>query len=78
MPDTTGLVELRGQAPRTLVDVLDAVSSHRRVSRWDLITEILEHWADDKMAETTAILRVTTAEDLAKYADQGCGREVDR
>ena len=36
-------------------------------TRWELITEILEHWADDKMAETTAILRVT-----------GCGREVDR
>jgi hypothetical protein len=67
MPDTSGPIELRGSAPRPLIDVLDAVSSHRRVSRWDLITEILEHWADDKMAETTAILRVT-----------GCGREVDR
>lgn len=62
-----GQVELRGQAPRTLVDVLDAVSAHRRMSRWDLITEILERWADDKMAETTAILRVT-----------GCGKETER
>ncbi len=65
MPDAN--IELRGQAPKSLVDVLDAVSSHRRITRWDLITEILEHWADDKIAETTEILRVT-----------GCGREVDR
>lgn len=50
--------------PRTLVDVLDAVSAHRRMTRWELITEILERWADDKMAETTAILRVT-----------GCGKD---
>jgi len=56
VPDTTGQVELRGYAPRTLVDVLDAVSAHRRITRWDLITQILEHWADDKMAETTAHL----------------------
>ena len=62
-----GQVELRGQAPRTLVDVLDAVSAHRRMSRWDLITEILERWADGKMAETTASLRVT-----------GCGKETER
>lgn len=62
-----GQVELRGQAPRTLVDVLDAVSAHRRITRWELIAEILERWADDKMAETTAILRVT-----------GCGKETER
>jgi len=65
MPDAN--IELRGQAPKSLVDVLDAVSSHRRITRWELIAEILERWADDKLAETTAILRVT-----------GCGREVDR
>lgn len=67
MPDTSGAIELRGSAPRTLVDVLDAVSNHRRVTRWELITEILERWADDRMAETTAILRVT-----------GCGKETER
>lgn len=68
MPDSIGgQVELRGQAPRTLVDVLDAVSAHRRITRWELIAEILERWADDKMAETTAILRVT-----------GCGKETER
>lgn len=67
MPDTSGAIELRGSAPRPLIDVLDAVSSHRRMTRWELITEILERWADDKMAETTAILRVT-----------GCGKETER
>lgn len=65
--DSTGPIELRGAAPRTLVDVLDAVSAHRRISRWDLITKILEDWADDRMAETVAIVRVT-----------GCGKETER
>ena len=66
MPDSAN-VELRGQAPKPLVDVLDAVSAHRRISRWELVVEILERWADDRMAETVAIMRVT-----------GCGRETDR
>lgn len=29
------------------------------MTRWELITEILQHWADDRMAETMAIMRVT-------------------
>lgn len=33
MPDTSGPIELRGSAPRPLIDVLDAVSSHRRMTR---------------------------------------------
>ncbi len=52
-------VELRGQLPRSLVDVLDAVSGHRRISRFDLVNEILQTWADDKMAEVIAVCRVT-------------------
>lgn len=57
--DSGSPIELRGQAPRTLVDVLDAVSAHRRITRWELITQVLEEWADDRMRETTAIIRVT-------------------
>lgn len=56
-------VELRGQAPRLIVDVLDAVSASRRISRWELVNEILEHYADDRMREATAVLRVTTGSD---------------
>ena len=51
--------DLRGQIPRTLADVLDAVSMHRRVSRFDLVLEILTKWGDDKMGEVMAICRVT-------------------
>lgn len=51
-------VELRGQTVRNVVDVLDAVSAHRHMSRWDLVNEILQGWADDKMREVTAICRV--------------------
>jgi hypothetical protein len=54
-------VELRGDIPRTIIDVLDAVSAHRRIKRFDLVTEILTAWADDKMAEVTAVARVTGA-----------------
>ena len=65
MPVEAATVELRGQMPRTVVDVLDAVSGHRRVSRWDLISETLQDWADDKMREVTAVCRVTGAVDGA-------------
>lgn len=51
-------VELRGQCVRNVVNVLDAVSANRRITRWDLVAEILEAWADDKMREVTAICRV--------------------
>jgi hypothetical protein len=54
-------VELRGDIPRTIIDVLDAVSAHRRIKRFELVTEILTQWADDKMAEVTAVARVTGA-----------------
>jgi hypothetical protein len=57
--DTAPAVELRGDVPRALVDVLDAVSGHRRINRFALVLEILEGWADDKMREVTAICRVT-------------------
>lgn len=63
MAERAPFVELRGDAPRPLVDVLDAVSGHRRISRWQLVSEILQAWADDKMREVTAICRVTRIDD---------------
>ena len=57
MPDSS--VELRGQASRDLVDMLDAISSHRRITRWQLIEEILSQWREDKERETVIVARVT-------------------
>ena len=57
MPDSS--VELRGQAPRDLVDMLDAISTHRRITRWQLIEEILSQWREDKERETVIVARVT-------------------
>lgn len=53
-------VELRGHAPRELVDVLDAVSAARRMTRTELVNEVLAAWAADKRREAEAIFRVTT------------------
>lgn len=63
MADPQGFVELRGQVPKLIVDVLDAVSLTKRVNRWELVNEILSAYADDRMREATAIMRVTTARD---------------
>lgn len=50
--------ELRFKAPRLIVDVIDAVSIAQRKDRTELINEILSAWADDRMREATAIMRV--------------------
>ncbi len=56
--DRDPYIELRGQAARTVVDVLDAVSSARRLNRWELIVHILEGWCEQQQREAIAILRV--------------------
>lgn len=52
-------VELRGMCPRETVDVIDAVSAARRMSRTDLINDILASWVVDRMNESMLIQRVT-------------------
>jgi hypothetical protein len=52
-------VELRGQASRDLVDMLDAISQHRRITRWQLIEEILGAWREDMERQTVIVARVT-------------------
>lgn len=52
-------VELRGPCPRATVDVLDAVSLARRMTRTELVNEILGAWAADRRAEAEAIVRLT-------------------
>lgn len=52
-------IELRGQCPREIVDVLDAICVARRINRTDLVNRILKVWASDRLHESTLIQRVT-------------------
>lgn len=58
VPVDASLVELRGMAPRDLIDVLDAVSVARRISRTELVVEVLRAWANERIHEATVIARV--------------------
>lgn len=50
--------ELRGQTPKPILAVLDAVSIARRKSRIALVNEILAEWAMQAESEAVAITRV--------------------
>lgn len=50
--------ELRGQTPKPILAVLDAVSIARRKSRIALVNEILAEWAMQAENEAVAITRV--------------------
>ncbi len=52
-------VELRGMVSRSVVDILDAVSSARRMPRNELAHEILTKWANEQIHVATLIQRVT-------------------
>lgn len=52
-------VELRGPCPKDVVDVLDAVSMARRMSRTDMVNEILKEWAEAKRHEADLISRLS-------------------
>lgn len=60
-PRTSGLamVELRGDCPRVTVDVLDALCRAQDKSRTELVNEILNGWAKQKLIEASLIARVT-------------------
>lgn len=70
-------VELRGQAPRELVDVLDAVSTHRHITRTDLVNEILAKWAEDKLHEATLVIRITNSNGRSRTAQDDYPRYRD-
>lgn len=53
------MTELRGQCPRLVIDVLDAVSQARGLSRTDLVNELLGEWAARQLHEASLIHRVT-------------------
>lgn len=52
-------IELRGNCPRFIVDVLDAVSQSRRMSRTELVNEVLKTWARGAVHQSMLIARVT-------------------
>jgi hypothetical protein len=53
------VTELRGNCPRLTVDVLDAVSGARGMSRIDLVNELLGEWAARQLHEASLIHKVT-------------------
>lgn len=55
-------VELRGDIPRDVADVIDASSQAKRVSRMEIVNLILLEWAEHKRYEATLIVRVTRRE----------------
>lgn len=57
--DKDDMTELRGDMPRAVVDLLDAVSTARRMSRMALVRKILHDWALKTYHEAQVIDRVT-------------------
>lgn len=53
------VVELRGDCPREIVDVLDAVAIARDVTRIELVNTILRKWARERSHEAMLVARVT-------------------
>lgn len=52
-------VELRGMLPREVIDVIDAVSTAKRMTRIELVHRILADWAGRKHHEAMLVHRVT-------------------
>lgn len=53
------LVELRGNSPRWVVDVLDALAQARNQSRWEVVSQVLAEYARAREHEAMIICRVT-------------------
>lgn len=57
MSDLT--VELRGPTKKSTVDVIDAYSMARRMSRMDLVNQILTEWVETRLHETSVVLSIS-------------------
>lgn len=57
MSDQT--TELRGPASKSTVDVIDAYSMARRMSRMELVNQILTEWVETRLHETSVVLSVS-------------------
>ena len=58
-------VELRGDIERDTVDYLDVVSSHRRMSRMELVEAILREWVENKKHESSVVVRLARSKGSA-------------
>lgn len=63
MADET-TVELRGPCPREIVDVIDAWSHAKRITRTEAVNHILRAWALEKMHEHMVLARGTKGNPL--------------
>ena len=53
-------VELRGEVPREVVDVIDAlVQANPGSNRMTFVRDILSKWVEQKVHESTVVLAVT-------------------
>lgn len=66
-PDDT-TVELRGQCPREIIDVIDAWSAAKHINRMEAVNVILRSWAKNKVREHTIFARVTKGNPLVAAA----------
>lgn len=67
-------VELRGECPRGIVDVLDAISMARDMTRTALVNEILGEWRDRVLHEHSFIARVVRVHPLQPEAAGGAAK----
>lgn len=63
--------ELRGECPRQVVNVLDAVSMARDKTRTALVNEILGAWAEKVLHETNLVQRIAGGNPTQPEADGG-------
>lgn len=52
-------VEVRCDADRDDVDIIDAVAKAKRIPRNQLVVEILKQWASDKRHESILVMRLS-------------------
>lgn len=53
-----GRVELRGESDKWVIDVVDAVSNVKRLTRMEVVNMVLSRWARAKLAEANVVQRV--------------------
>lgn len=64
-------VELRGDCPRDVIDVIDAISAARRLTRTQLVNEILGDWVRQKLHEVKLVHRVARSNPGLAESDGG-------
>ncbi len=63
--EAASMVELRGECPREVVDVLDAVSMARNQTRTSLVNAVLAKWAEEVKHEASLVQRVLAGNPLS-------------